>query len=141
MNVHKTSLCVVGIAAIGVLAGCVSAPAVTASASDRTQLPSVQARAFDTGNREQVLRSVMATLQDLGFAIEKVDSAVGSVAAMRLEKYALRMTVTVETRGKQQVVVRANAQYEDAPILEPKPYQDFFAALDNAMSPTSHTAD
>lgn len=126
---------------LGVMMGCVSAPAVIDSGPGQVQLRSIQTRAFDTGNREQVLRTVMATLQDLGFVIDKADAVLGSVTATKLNKYALRMTVTVRARGEQQVLVRANAQYEDKPVIEPKPYQDFFTALDKAMFLTSHAAD
>jgi len=48
------------------------------------------------------------------------------------------MTVTVRPRGEAQLLVRANAQYQLQAIEEPKPYQDFFVALEKAMFLTAH---
>jgi hypothetical protein len=101
----------------------------------------MQTRAFDTFDREQVIRTVMATLQDLGFVIDKADSILGSVTATKQSKYDLRMTVTVRMRGEQQVLVRANAQYKEKPVIEPKPYQDFFTALEKSLFLSAHAVD
>jgi len=83
----------------------------------------------------------MATLQDLGFVIDKADAELGTVTATKLKYYALRMTVTVRRRGQTQLLVRANAQYNLRPITEPRPYQQFFAALEKAMFLTAHHVD
>lgn len=141
MSLQKVGLYVAAITGIGVMVGCVSAPAVIDSGPGQVQIRSIQTRAFDTGNREQVIRTVMATLQDLGFVIEKADSILGSVTATKLSGYDLRMTVTVRMRGEQQVLVRANAQYGDKPVTEPKPYQDFFTALEKSLFLAAHAAD
>lgn len=141
MSLERISLCPAALGVMVLMVGCVSAPAVMDSGPGQVQLRSIQTRAFDTGDREQVLRTVMATLQDLGFVIDKADAVLGSITATKMNKYALRMTVTVRLRGEQQVLVRANAQYEDKPVIEPKPYQDFFTALEKAMFLTSHAAD
>jgi len=83
----------------------------------------------------------MSTLQDLGFVLDKADAILGTVSATKLKGYALRMTVTVRTRGKTQLLVRANAQYNLQPVTDPEPYRQFFASLEKAMFLTAHQAD
>jgi hypothetical protein len=111
------------------------------SDSSQVQLRSIQTRAFDTTDKETTLRTVMATLQDLGFVLDKADATLGTVSATKLSSYALRMTVTVRPRGETQLLVRANAQYNVKPVTDPEPYQQFFASLGKAMFLTAHQAD
>jgi len=108
------------------------------SDSSQLQLRSIQTRAFDTTDREKTLRTVIATLQDLGFVIDKADATLGTVSATKLNRYALRMTVTVRPRGETQLLVRANAQYELRSVVDPEPYQEFFTSLEKAMFLTAH---
>jgi hypothetical protein len=84
---------------------------VLAVGASQVQLRQFQARQFETADRERVLRAVIATLQDLGFVIDKADALLGTVSGTKLDGYALRMTVTVTPRGAERMVVRANAQY------------------------------
>lgn len=111
------------------------------SDSSQVQLRSIQTRAFDTTNKEKTLRTVISTLQDLEFVIDKADATLGTVSATKLKNYAVRITVTVRPRGETQLLVRANAQYNVTPITDPEPYQQFFAALEKAMFLTAHQAD
>ena len=111
------------------------------SDSSQVQLRSIQTRAFDTTDKEKTLRTIMATLQDLGFVIDKADSVLGTVSATKLNYYSLRMTVTVRPRGETQMLVRANAQYNVTPVTDPEPYQQFFTSLEKAMFLTAHQAD
>lgn len=97
------------------------------------KLRSIQTRAFDTTEKDATLRAVMATLQDLGFVIDDADEALGTVSATKLDKYALRMTVSVRPHGKMQLLVRVSAQYNLRAVEEPGPYQQFFDALEQAM--------
>ena len=99
------------------------------SESSQVQLRSIQTRAFDTTDKEKTLRTVMATLQDLGFVLDKADATLGTVSATKLKGYALRMTVTVRPRGTTQLLVRANAQYNVQPVTDPEPYQHFFCSV------------
>jgi hypothetical protein len=41
--------------------------------------------------------------------------------------------VTVHARGEHQQVVRANAELDQTTVVDPVPYQRFFAALEKAM--------
>mmetsp|Transcript_6262 Transcript_6262/g.3510 ORF Transcript_6262/g.3510 Transcript_6262/m.3510 type:complete len:142 (+) Transcript_6262:228-653(+) len=111
------------------------------SGSSQVQLRSIQTRTFDTMDKEKTLRIVIATLQDLGFVIDKADETLGTVSATKLNRYALRITVTVRQRGKTQLLVRANAQYELKPVNDPQPYQQFFLALQKTMFLTAHQVD
>ena len=97
------------------------------------KLRSIQTRAFDTTDKTATLRTAMATLQDLGFVIDSADDVIGTVSATKLDRYALRMTVTVRPRGTTQLLVRANAQFGLRAVEDPQPYQQFFDALGKAM--------
>ena len=90
----------------------------------------MQTRAFDTTDRKKTLRTVIATLQDLGFVVDKADDELGTVSGTKLNGYALRMTVTVRPRGKSQTLVRANSTYNVTPVEDPAPYQQFFELVD-----------
>jgi len=99
----------------------------------QVKLRSIQTRAFDTTDREKMLRTVMATLQDLSFVIDNADAALGSVTATKLDRGSVRVTVTVRPRGETQLLVRANATVGLDPVDDPKAYQEFFAALSKAL--------
>ena len=114
---------------------------VLATGQSQVALRSIQTRAFDTGDKRQTLRSVIATLQDLGFVIEEADDVLGSVSGTKLDDYELRITVTVRPRSDTQMLVRANAQFEDTAIVDPLPYQRFFASLERSMFLTAQRVD
>jgi hypothetical protein len=114
---------------------------VLAAGTSQVQLRSFQSRAFDTTNQEKTLRTVIATLQDLSFVIDKADATLGTVSATKLNGYLVRMTVTVRPRGETQLLVRASAQYNLKAIEDPQPYQQFFSALERAMFLTAQAAD
>jgi len=124
------------------LPGCApSTKSIMQAESSALELRSFQQRAFDTADIEKTLRTVIATLQDLGFVVDKADLDLGTVSATKLAGYQLRITVTVRARGTTQVLVRANAQYLDKAVEDPKPYQDFFTALEKAMFLTAQQVD
>jgi hypothetical protein len=111
------------------------------SDASQVQLRSIQTRVFDTTDREKTLRTIMATLQDLGFVIDQADSLLGTVTATKLNRYALRITVSIRPRGETQTLVRANCQYEDKPVYDPEPFQQFFTSLEKAMFLAAHQVD
>lgn len=114
---------------------------VMGTETSQVAIRSIQTRAFDTREQKKTLRTVIATLQDLGFVIDKADEDLGSVSGTKLNGYMLRMTVTVKPHGKKQTAVRANAQYNVTAVEDPEPYQQFFAALEKAMFLTAHEVD
>ncbi len=132
------------------LAGCQtnSRDQVLAATESQVQLRSIQTRAFDTTDRETTLRTIIATLQDLAFVVDKADAVLGTVSATKFgsggfwsPQYQLRMTVSVRPRGTTQLLVRASAQYQLQAVEDPEPYQQFFAALGRAMFLTAHAVD
>lgn len=126
-----------------VLAGCqtTSMDQVMETSGSQVQTRQIQTRAFDTTNNTKTLRTIIATLQDLGFVIDKADNELGTVSGTKLDGYSLRMTVTVRPRGKKQTLIRANATYNVTPVVDPQPYQQFFTALQKAMFLTAHEVD
>jgi len=135
MNCPKKITVVISLIALVALAGCENTTArqVLAADTGAVQLRSMQTRAFDTTDREKTLRTVIATLQDLGFVIDKADETLGTVTATKLNVYQMRMTVTVRPRGEKQLLVRANAEFQDKAVSDPLPYQDFFTSLEKSM--------
>lgn len=126
------------------IAACVTNGSVNeALQTDHSQvaLRQMQTRAFDTRDTNKLLRTVIATLQDLGFVIDKADHELGTVSATKLDGYELRMTVSLRPRGQKQTLVRANAQYQARMVEDPHPYQQFFASLQKAMFLTAHKVD
>ena len=114
---------------------------VLATKESQVKLRSIQTRVFDTTDRETMLRTVIATLQDLGFIVDKADDVLGAVSATKLDMYTLRMTVSVRPRGETQLLVRANAQYNITAVEDPEPYQQFFDALSKAIFLTAQQVD
>lgn len=133
----------------GVLVACVLVSACASTnervldLGDQTQLQkrAYQSRAFDTTDKEKVLRAIISTLQDLGFVIDRADYTLGVISATKLNVYQLKMTVSTRPRGKEQVLVRANAQFNIRPVEDPKPYQDFFASLEKSLFLTAHAGE
>lgn len=114
---------------------------VLETGESQVRLRQMQTRAFDTTDKELMLRTVIATLQDLGFVIDKADATLGSVSATKLDKYRLRMTVSVRPRGEEQLLVRASAQYNIVAVTDPQPYQQFFTALEKAIFLEAHDVE
>ena len=69
-------------------------------AVDKSQvaLRSVQSRVFDTSDRALTLRTIIATLQDLGFTVDKADNEIGIVSATKAGDYLMKMTISVRQR-------------------------------------------
>ncbi len=117
--------------------------------TSQVQLRSIQSRAFDTTDKEKTMRAIIATLQDLGFMLDRADYTLGVVTAskaradsMQMQVYAtLRITVTVRPRGEKQLLVRASAEYQRSPVTDAKPYQNFFNSLEKAMFLEAHQVD
>lgn len=125
------------------LSGC----ATTASRAfevneSQVKLRNMQTRAFDTVDKEKMMRTVISTMQDLDFVIDKADLNLGSTTGSKfLNNIVIVMTVTVRPRGEKQLLVRANAQYGIQCVKDPETYQDFFNALGKAMFLTAQQVD
>lgn len=124
-----------------VVAGCAAPTAVITAGNSQVELRQMQTRDYETLDKRGTLRSVVATLQDLGFVIDKADYELATISATKLQDYEIRMTVTVRQREGKRLAVRANARFNEKPIEDPQSYQDFFTALDKAMFLTLHKVD
>jgi hypothetical protein len=91
-------------------------PEVIQSSKSALQLRSMQSRVFETGDRVRVYRAVLATLQDLGYTITKLEPDAGTVTGDKLAQ--LRLTVMVYPRGTNRTIVRANAIVKLSPQVE-----------------------
>jgi hypothetical protein len=128
---------------IGALSSCAQTPperGVLTSPESQLKLRSIQSRAYDTSDRQFVLRGVIATLQDLEFMIEAADAALGTVTARKflLPRGTplgrdLMLTVTVRPRGEKQMLVRLNAEFNRRAIEDPEVYQSFFLSLGRSL--------
>jgi outer membrane murein-binding lipoprotein Lpp len=125
------------------LAGCQtdSRKQILATTESQLALRQMQSRAFDTTDRNLMLRTVIATLQDLSFVIDEANERLGSVSGTKLDGYRLRMTVSIRPRGETRLLVRANAQYNVKAVDDPEPYQQFFFALEKSLFLTAHQVD
>ena len=124
-----------------ILAGCAASTAAVTAGGSQVELRQMQTREYETLDKRATLRSVVATLQDLGFVIDKADYELATISATKLQQYKIRMTVTVREREGDRIAVRASARFNEEPIEDPKSYQDFFATLDKAMFLTLHQVD
>lgn len=132
---------IVAIAAVS-LAACQTTqqPQLIASTKPAVELRAIQSRAFDSEDRSKVVRAVIATLQDLGYTIEKVEPSAGTVTAIKLARLRMTATVVPRTNGKQ-MAVRANAQVkvlegalQENQVDDPVFYQQlFFEPLSKAL--------
>ena len=123
------------------LAGCATTPADVTGTGTQLEARQIQTREYDTLDKAMTMRSVIATLQDLGFTIDQADADLGTITATRLHEYTMRMTVTVVERQGQKISVRANARIGENPVTDAATYQDFFIVLDKAMFLTLHDVD
>jgi len=114
---------------------------ILATKESQVKLRAIQTRVFDATDTDKMLRTVIATLQDLGFVVDKADHVLGAVSGTKLDQYTLRMTVSVRPRGDTQLLVRANAQYNITAVENSEPYQQFFDALSKAMFLTAHPVE
>ena len=125
-----------------VLAGCATTtPVDIGGAGTQLEARQIQTRHYDTLDKAMTMRSVIATLQDLGFTIDQADTELGTITATRYHQYTMRMTVTVVQRGEERVSVRANARIGENAVTDAATYQDFFVALDKAMFLTLQKVD
>lgn len=120
---------------------------VLAGGESMLKLRSAQTRTFETADRNRVMRGVVATLQDLGFMVTGADAALGTVSGRKFtadatgQVYELRVTVTVRPRDERQMLVRANAEFNNKPVEDPAAYQNFFNALGRSIFLVANKAD
>lgn len=127
---------------LALIAGCATkTPVDLGDKQSQVQVRQYQTRQYDTLDKTLTMRSVIATLQDLGFTIDQADAELGAITATRYHQTTMRMTVTTVQRGEEKVSVRANARVGEKAIKDAQTYQDFFVVLDKAMFLTLHEVD
>lgn len=110
---------------------------VLLSTKSPVELRAIQTRAFETQDRAKMMRTIIATLQDLGYNLDKVDATSGTISATKLAQ--LRITASVYPRGDVQIMVRANAivkapNVKETQVDDPNFYQQlFFEPLSKAI--------
>jgi hypothetical protein len=136
------SLQIVALTGLLSLAGCATTtPTNIAGSGTQLETRQIQTREYDTLDKAMTMRSVIATLQDLGFTIDQADAELGTITATRLHEYTMRMTVTVVQKQGDQISVRANARIGENAVTDAATYQDFFVVLDKAMFLTLNKVD
>ena len=95
-----------------------------------------QTRSFETTDKLNVMNNIVATMQDLGFVIEKADKELGTISGFSFTNQT-SMTVSVRPQGKS-MIVRANASKGTRAITEPQAYQNFFNALAQSLFLTAN---
>jgi len=113
---------------------------VLGTQNSQLQTRNYQSRAFETQDREMVLRSIISTMQDLGFIIDKADDKLGTITGTSFTQGS-KLTVSVRQIGQNRIIVRANAQAGLKEITDPIPYQNFFAALGQSLFLEAHAID
>jgi len=113
---------------------------VLGTQNSQVQTRNYQSRAFETNDRDMVLRSIISTMQDLGFIINKADNTLGTISGTSFANSS-RLTVSVRQMGQNRMVVRVNAQAGLKEIADPVPYQNFFNALAQSLFLEAHTID
>src|SRR4026207_198625 len=138
-NMHAI-LGIILIAGALLIQGC-AAPApsqdLLALTEAQMKIRSIQTRTFDVKDRPLAMRGVIASLQDLGFIIERANEPLGLVTAARFAEPnfydVVGVTVTVRQESAGRMTIRANAIYNNRPIEDPKVYQNFFASLERSL--------
>ncbi len=133
----------IGLMAAVLQIGCTSTTGRVLDIGEETQLQkrTYESRIFDTADKEKVLRATISTLQDLGFVIDRADFVLGTVSGTKYERYQIKMTVSVRPKGNGRLMVRANAQFNIEPVIDPEQYQDFFSSLEKSLFLVAHEAD
>jgi hypothetical protein len=135
----RTGIFILGLTFL--LQGCVAAPQkppeeLLALNEVQMKMRSFQTRAFDIKDQNKVMRVVVASLQDLGFIIERANGPMGLVTAGKFGPNGngfVEVTVVVREKGETQTEVRVNALYNTQPVKDPKAYQNFFRAMERSL--------
>jgi len=142
-NLKKIDLLLLILFIFTMPSGCMSATSKAFRCDEsQVELRSIQTRAFDTTDKKKMMQTVISTMQDLDFVIDKADLLLGSVTGTKFVRNAsIIMTVTVRSRGGKQLLVRANARYGITSVKDPETYQDFFISLEKSLFLTAHQVD
>src|SRR3954451_16821932 len=102
---------------------------ILASSNSQLAQRAISTRAFETEDRAKVFQAVIASLQDLGFVVDRADNVLGSVSATRYGAQLVRFTVSIRPGSAKRTAVRASGQLNQHELSDPAPFQRFFDAL------------
>ena len=132
---------IIAIFGLTLLTGCMTtSQSVLGTQNSQVETRNYQSRMFDTSDKKMVLRSVISTMQDLGFIIDRADETLGTVSGTSFKNDS-KMTVSVRPGGKKQMMVRANASARLREISSPAAYQNFFNALSQSLFLDAHMVE
>jgi hypothetical protein len=131
------------IALLAILTACQldSRQQVLASTNSQVAQRAMSTRAFDTNDSAKVFQAVIATLQDLGFVVDRADSVLDTISATKYGGGLVRLTVTIRPEGSSRTVVRASGQLNQHELSDPAPFQRFFEALSQALFLQANSVD
>ena len=129
--------------------------AALSSTTSAVQQRSIDSRRFETSNEKMMLNSVIALMQDLGFAIEETEADAGVISGLRTGQndgqfrnwQKVRLTVTTRPLSADQIAVRVSFQgqhwnafnrQQTTLIKDPRVYQVFFDKLSQAIFLEAH---
>lgn len=135
----RTGLFILGLSFL--LQACAGGPQkppkeLLALTDNQMKIRSFQTRAFDIKDQNKVMRVVVASLQDLGFIIERANGPMGVVTAGKFGPDGngfVEVTVVVRGKGETQTEVRVNALFNTQPVEDPKAYRNFFTAVQRSL--------
>ena len=108
----------------------------------QVNLRNIQTRAFDMTDKNRMLRTVIATLQDFGFVLDKADEELGVITATSFDRRTGGViTVTVRPRGETQLLVRASLRRGRAAVTDFGTYQNFFTSLSKSVFLDAHLVE
>ncbi len=110
-------------------------PLAEIAATSEPAVALVHRREFESDDPARAGRVAVATLQDLGLALESADAASGTIVASKLDGHALRLRVTLRPASATQIGVEVRVEYGERPIPDPGPAERFFAAFERALFP------
>lgn len=135
--------CISAVALLAILTACQldSRQQILASTNSQVAQRAMSTRAFDTSDNAKVFQAVIATLQDLGFVVDRADSVLGTISATKYGDGLVRLTVTIRPEGSSRTIVRVSGQLNQHELSDPAPFQRFFEALSEALFLQANNVD
>jgi len=112
-----------------------SAAALSPPASELAPGPLAHARDFSALDLTHAQRVAIATLQDLGFALESADADRGLVTASLLDAHPLRLAISITAKDETTISASVTTDYAGAVLPNPEPAAAFFSAYEAALNP------
>ncbi|HEU4427604.1 MAG TPA: hypothetical protein VFT98_02525 [Myxococcota bacterium] len=121
--------------ALGGAARADSAAAGSPPAAETTPASLAVARDFPAPDLLHAQRVAIATLQDLGFALESADAERGVLIASLLDTHPLRLAVSITAKDDTTISASVTTDWAGASLASPEPVAAFFSAYEAALNP------